>query len=61
MANRLKFVLPDIIAPNKSVFVPGRLILDNLMIACETLHSMNIKMHGQIGLLALKLSKHMIE
>jgi hypothetical protein len=55
LANRLKKVLPDLIAPTQSVFVPNRLITDNILIAYETLHTMHTHMKGKKGFMAVKL------
>jgi hypothetical protein len=43
IANRLKQVLPDIVSPNQSAFVPGRLITENVLLAYELTHYMQNK------------------
>ena len=55
LANRLKQVLPNIISPIQGAFVPGHLITDNVLLAYETLHTMNCKKKGKKGYMALKL------
>jgi hypothetical protein len=55
LANLLKVVLPIIISPNQSAFIPGRLISDNILAAYETLHFIQNRHWGKIGYVAAKL------
>lgn len=55
LANRLKSVLPDIITPYQSAFVPGRLISDNILIAYELTDYLMKKRKGNLGHAAIKL------
>jgi hypothetical protein len=55
LANRLKKILPVIISPSQSAFIPGRLITDNILVAFEALHTMDTRMSGRKGFMALKL------
>ncbi|KAL0458285.1 UNVERIFIED_CONTAM: LOB domain-containing protein 29 [Sesamum latifolium] len=55
VANRLKRILDRIISPAQSAFVPGRLIIDNILLAFEVNHFLNTKTIGKKGFMAMKL------
>ena len=56
LANKLKLILPRLISPSQSAFVPRRLIIDNVLVAYETLHAMHNRRSGRRGYMALKLN-----
>ena len=49
LANRLKQVIPQIISPTHSAFVPGCLITDNVLLANEILHAMQNRRKEKSG------------
>jgi hypothetical protein len=55
LANRLKSILSEIISPNQSAFVPGRLITDNILLAYECTHFLKSKKKGKDCYAAIKL------
>jgi hypothetical protein len=57
IGNSLKLIVSDIIGPQQSAFVPGRLITDNILIAYECIHSIK-KKQVKKGLYAVKLNMH---
>ena len=54
LANRLKKVLPNIITEHQSAFTKSKLIPKNILVAFETLHSMQ-KHKGNDDYMAIKL------
>ena len=56
LVNRLKVILPLVISPNQSVFLPGRLITDNILAAYETLYTMHTRLWSKMGI-KLDMSK----
>ena len=55
LANKLKKILPQIVSEQQSAFITDSLILDNIMVAFETLHYMRNHSSGEVGYIALKL------
>ena len=55
LVNRLKRILPSCISENQSAFVLERLIIDNVLIAYELLHTLKLKTKDRKGLVAVKL------
>ena len=55
VANRLKMVLPLVILETQSVFLPSRLITDNILVSYELIHYLKRKTAGKEGSMAIKL------
>ncbi|XP_019163057.1 PREDICTED: uncharacterized protein LOC109159400 [Ipomoea nil] len=54
LANRMKRLLKDIVSESQSAFLPGRLIIDNILVAAEISHYLRRKTTGKVGWAALK-------
>ncbi|CAN1745807.1 LINE-1 retrotransposable element ORF2 protein [Linum perenne] len=55
LANRLREIMEDIIPEEQSAFILGRSIVDNVLIAVETLHALNLRRSAKVGVVALKV------
>lgn len=55
LVNRMKLVLGKVIANNQSAFLHGRLNLDDIILAYETLHYMKIRKYGKMRWMAIKV------
>ena len=55
LANKLKQLLLEIISLTYSAFVLGHLIIDNVLVAFKTPHTMHSRKKSKTGSLALKL------
>lgn len=57
IVNRLKPILSDLISPTQASFIPGRQIIDNVVIAQEVLHSMSEKRRRKWIVIKIDLEK----
>uniref|UniRef100_A0A803QK79 Reverse transcriptase n=1 Tax=Cannabis sativa TaxID=3483 RepID=A0A803QK79_CANSA len=55
LANQFKGVLHHVILESQSAFIPGRLIMDNILISFEIMHYLKRKSSGKEGVMAIKL------
>ncbi|CAN0875633.1 Transposon TX1 uncharacterized 149 kDa protein [Linum grandiflorum] len=55
LANRLRKIMPRVVSEEQSAFVKGRSIVDNIVIAFETLHNMKLRRHAKHGEVAVKI------
>jgi len=52
--NRLKALIPKLISPQQTGFIPSRSIHDNIVVAQEMMHSMR-RMQGKVGYFIIKV------
>ncbi|XP_010431573.1 PREDICTED: uncharacterized protein LOC104715904 [Camelina sativa] len=57
LANRLKRVIPDLVSNSQSAFIPGRLLVENVLLATELVQGYNQKNISQRGMLKVDLKK----
>ncbi|CAN0917200.1 Transposon TX1 uncharacterized 149 kDa protein [Linum grandiflorum] len=55
LTNRLRLVMPHLVAEEQLAFVQGRFIVDNILIAFETLHGMKLRHRPNHGEVAIKI------
>ena len=55
IANHFKKLLPKLVFETQSALMSNHLILDNILVAFETLHYLKSKRRGKSGFMALKL------
>lgn len=55
LTNCLRPTMKNIIGDNQSVFIPGMLITDNVILGFEALHWMRTRHTGKVDYAALKL------
>lgn len=55
IANRLKAALPSLISKSQSAFIPGRQIIDNILVAYEVFQFLKRKKNGKHDFMSLKL------
>ena len=57
LANRLKQVLPSVISNTQSAFIPGRLLVENVLLATELIQGYNWKNFSKRSMLKVDLKK----
>lgn len=60
LADCLKELLPEVVSPLQTAFVPGRLIMDNFLGARECFQTIKKNREGRYGTCAVKLDMHKV-